>query len=412
MTRSLIPWIILVATVIMDFYGFSAVKNLFQESNGRSKFIAYSIYWGMTAYVLFFFILMFSLNLRENSTPVTRFMLGLVMGIFVSKILLTLFLGIQDVGRLISWITNHVFSPTEPYNTSRRGFLQKMSLGIAAMPFFAFIYGMLKTAYDYQIHRVNIPIDNLPEGLNGMKIVQISDIHSGSFGEIEPIRKAVDMINALKPDLFVFTGDLVNNKAKEYPVYLEIFKHIKAPLGQYSILGNHDYGDYVKWESEQAQIENLNTLKSYHKDTHWDLLLNEHRVLEHKGEKFALIGVENWSSKRGFPKYGKLNQAYQGSESIPTKILLSHDPSHWDAEIRKKYSDIQLTLSGHTHGMQFGVETKWIKFSPVQWVYEQWAGLYTKATQHLYVNRGFGFLAYPGRVGIRPEISLLTLVKA
>lgn len=412
MTRSLIPWIILILTVLMDIYGFTAIKNLFQDSAPRSKSIAYGIYWSMTIYVVIFFIISISLNLRENSTPVTRFMLGLVLGIFISKLFLSIFLLLQDFGRLIAWSSNLLIKPDIGLHTSRRAFLEKLSLGVAALPFFAFIYGMIKTAYDYQVFKINVPIKDLPSGLEGMKIVQISDLHVGSFGETEPLKNAVKLINSLKPDLFVFTGDLVNNRAKEYPSFIEIFKHIQAPLGQYSILGNHDYGDYVEWESERAQLENLNILKGYHRDTNWDLLCNEHRVIEHNGEKLALIGVENWSAKRGFAQYGKLKNAYKGSESIATKILLSHDPSHWDAEVREKYQDIQLTLSGHTHGMQFGVETKYFRFSPVQWVYEQWAGLYTKASQHLYVNRGFGFIGYPGRVGIRPEISLLTLVKA
>ena len=411
MTRSLIPWIILVLTVLMDIYGFSAIKNLFQDSPTRTKSIAYGIYWSMTIYVVIFFIISISLNLRENSTPLTRFMLGIVLGIFISKLFLSIFLIIQDAGRLFAWTSNLFFKPEIGLQTSRRAFLEKLSLGVAALPFFAFIYGMLKTAYDYQIIKVDVPIQDLPDGLNGLKIVQISDLHVGSFGETEPLIHAVETINGLGADLFVFTGDLVNNRAKEYPAYIEIFKKIEAPLGQYSILGNHDYGDYVEWDSERAQLENLNILKGYHRDTNWDLLCNEHRVIEHNGEKLALIGVENWSAKKGFAQYGKLKKAYVGTESIPTKILFSHDPSHWDAEVRESFKDIQLTLSGHTHGMQFGVETKYFRFSPVQWVYEQWAGLYTKASQHLYVNRGFGFIGYPGRVGIRPEITLLTLTK-
>jgi predicted MPP superfamily phosphohydrolase len=411
MTRSLIPWIILILTVLLDIYGFTAVKHLFQDSATRPKSIAYGIYWSMTLYIVLFFLFSISFNLRENSTPATRFMLGLVLGIFISKLFLTIFLLLQDFGRLFAWTSNSLFKPEFELHTSRRAFLEKLSLGVAALPFFAFIYGMVKTAYDYQILKITVPIQDLPDGLDGMKIVQISDLHTGSFGEIEPLKKAVESINQLQADMFVFTGDLVNNRAKEYPNFIEIFREIKTPLGQYSILGNHDYGDYVEWDSDLEKTENLELLKRYHRDTNWEILCNEHRVIERNGEKFALLGVENWSAKRGFAQYGSLKNAYLGTESIPTKILLSHDPSHWDAEVRKKYKDIQLTLSGHTHGMQFGVETKYFRFSPVQWVYEQWAGLYSHASQHLYVNRGFGFIGYPGRVGIRPEITLLTLVK-
>jgi len=271
---------------------------------------------------------------------------------------------------------------------------------------------MLKTAYDYQIRKITVPIKGLPEKLNGLSIVQISDIHSGSFSQKEPLKKAIQLINQLEPDIFVFTGDLVNNKSSEYTEYIDIFKHIRAKYGQFSILGNHDYGDYVEWETAQSKRENLETLKKYHRDTNWDILCNENRILDIQGEKLALIGVENWGAKMHFKKYGNLQQAYQGAENISTKILLSHDPSHWDAEVRELYQDIQLTLSGHTHGMQFGVENKWFRFSPVQWFYKQWAGLYTENNQHIYVNRGFGFLGYPGRVGIQPEITHIRLVAA
>lgn len=411
MTRSMIPWLVLVLTILMDIYGFTAIRHLFQNSDSKTKWVVYAIYWGMTTFVILYFAAMVAFNFRENSTPAVRFLLGIILGLFISKLVFVFFLLLQDLARLLMWGYQMLFVSKSGYSLERRVFLEKASLAIAALPLASFIYGMLRTAYDYRIHRQDIPIANLPDGLVGLKIVQISDIHSGSFGEKEPLRKAVETINGLGADLFVFTGDLVNNRATEYPEYIDIFKQIKAPLGQYSVLGNHDYGDYVGWDSPRAKVENLHTLMDYHKQTHWDILMNEHRVIEHNGEKFALLGIENWSAKSGFPKYGSLAKAYQGSESIPTKILLSHDPSHWDAEVRQKYQDIQLTLSGHTHGMQFGVETKWFRFSPVQWVYKQWAGLYSQAQQHLYVNRGFGFIGYPGRVGIKPEITLLTLVK-
>jgi predicted MPP superfamily phosphohydrolase len=258
---------------------------------------------------------------------------------------------------------------------------------------------------------VNIPIKNLPSALEGLKIVQVSDIHAGSFSVVEPLKMAVEKINALKPDIFVFTGDLVNNKASEFTPFLDVFKEIKAKYGQFSILGNHDYGDYIQWPSPQEKEDNFSMIKQYHRDTNWDILCNEHRVLEIGDQKLALIGVENWGAKMHFTRQGDLKKAYHGIEDIPTKVLLSHDPSHWDAEVRKHTPDVQLTLSGHTHGMQFGVENKWFRFSPVQWFYKQWAGLYTESDQHLYVNRGFGFIGYPGRVGIRPEIAILTLTK-
>ena len=411
MPRTVIPWIIFVLTIAMDMYGYSAIKHLVVHSSENTKRIANAIYWGMTAYVVLFFVLSISLNLRENSTPVTRFMLGIVLGIFVSKLFLSLMLLSQDFFRFFNWGYQRFFINPVNMDNSRRQFLEKLSLGFASIPLFAFVYGMVNTAYDYKIHRARVPIPNLPKGLQGLKIVQISDIHSGSLSDMEAIKRGIQMINDLTADLFVFTGDLVNNRSKEFPKFIELFREIKAPLGQYSILGNHDYGDYVDWDSDESKAENLKTLKKYHLDSNWDILCNEHRIIKHNGERFALIGVENWSSK-GFVKHGDLKKAYRGTEDVPTKILLSHDPSHWDAEVTQDYNDISLTLSGHTHGMQFGIENKWIRFSPVQWVYRQWAGLYTKEAQHIYVNRGFGFIGYPGRVGIRPEITLLTLEKA
>lgn len=412
MTRSLIPWIILFSTLLLDWYGFSAVKSAFSSSPSTTKKIAYIVYWSFTAYTLIYFILGFTLNFRENSTPTTRFMTGILLGIFISKLILVILLLVEDTSRLISWIFNQFPTTKSPLNVQRRQFLDSIFLGLASLPFAAFIYGMLKTAYDYQIWRVDVPIKNLPQALEGITIVQLSDIHAGSFSEIEPLRAAVNKINEIKPDIFVFTGDLVNNKASEYQPYIDIFKDIRAKNGQFSILGNHDYGDYIEWDTEELKKENFDTLKSYHKASHWDLLCNEHRIIDINGEKIALIGVENWGAKMHFTRQGDLKKAYSGVENISTKILLSHDPSHWDAEVRTYFQDIQLTLSGHTHGMQFGVENKWLKFSPVQWFYKQWAGIYTEESQNLYVNRGFGFIGYPGRVGIRPEITVLTLKKA
>jgi uncharacterized protein len=410
MTRSLIPWIILIVTLLADFYGFSAVKSAFHNSNEKTKNIAYIIYWSFTVFMVIYFICSLVFNFRENSTPRSRFMTGVFMGIFVSKLILIIFLLAEDMFRGISYLYNH-FQPAANINTDRRQFLDSVFLGIAALPVFAFIHGMIKTAYDYQILKVKVPIVGLPDALVGTTIAQISDVHSGSFSETEPLRNAVESINALNPDIFVFTGDLVNNKAKEYTPYIDIFKNIKAKYGQFSILGNHDYGDYVDWDTDELKSENLATIKQYHKESNWELLCNENRILNINGEKLALIGVENWGAKMHFKKYGNLNQAYAGTESIATKVLFSHDPSHWDAQVRKGFQDIQLTLSGHTHGMQFGIENKWLKFSPVQWFYTQWAGLYSEGSQHIYVNRGFGFLGYAGRVGIRPEITLLELVK-
>jgi uncharacterized protein len=221
--------------------------------------------------------------------------------------------------------------------------------------------------------------------------------------------KGVDKIMNEKPDLILFTGDLVNNTVDEMDGYKEVFKNLKAPLGVYSTLGNHDYGDYVQWANGDEKKANLEKMKQVHAEMGWRLLMNEHIVLERGDDKIAVLGIENWSAKARFPKYGNMAKAYDGAGAYPFKILMSHDPSHWDAEVRTKYPDIDLMLSGHTHGMQFGVELPGFKWSPVQYVYEQWAGLYEKDAQKLYVNRGYGFIGYPGRVGILPEITVLEL---
>jgi predicted MPP superfamily phosphohydrolase len=287
-----------------------------------------------------------------------------------------------------------------------------MALVMAAIPFASLLYGMVKGAYDYRVKRITLKFPNLPEAFDGMVMGQISDLHTGSFSDPTHLNQAFDILLGHKPDVIVFTGDLVNDRASETQGFEETFRRLKAPLGVFSTLGNHDYGDYVAWESPQAKSANLQELKAVHAASGWDLLMNEHRILERGGQRIALVGVENWGASLRFPKYGKLSQALAGAEAAPFKILLSHDPSHWDAEVNSLHPDVDLTLSGHTHGMQFGVELPGFKWSPVQYFYKQWAGLYQKGSQYLYVNRGLGFIGYPGRVGIKPEITLLEFKRA
>jgi len=269
-------------------------------------------------------------------------------------------------------------------------------------------YGM-GNKYRYQVRSHRIKFSNLPAAFHGLRLVQIADIHAGSFTDKQAVEKGVKMILDLQPDLIVFTGDLVNNLAEEMRNYVSVFSQLKAPMGIYSVLGNHDYGDYVPWNSKEEKQANLQALKNTHDTIGWRLLMNEHVVLEKGNDKIALVGIENWSAKGNFPRYGDLAKAVQGTSVNTFKILLSHDPSHWKAQVLKEYPDINLMLSGHTHGMQFGFEIPGIRWSPVQYVYKEWAGLYHKDEQRLYVNRGFGFLGYPGRVGILPEITLLEL---
>ena len=293
----------------------------------------------------------------------------------------------------------------------RSEFLSKAALVAAALPFGAFTYGIISGAHDYRIKRLTVKLPNLPASFDGISIGQISDIHSGSFFNKTAVRGGVEMLMKEKPDVVFFTGDLVNNQSTEVKDYLDIFNKVKAPLGVYSVTGNHDYGDYHRWESADAKAQNFQDLIRAHHELGFDLLLNEHRWLEENGDKIAILGNENWGAGR-FSKYGKLDRAYAGTEEASVKLLLSHDPSHWDAQVRTDYKDIDMMFAGHTHGFQFGVEIGGFKWSPSQYVYKQWAGLYSAGNQHLYVNRGFGFIGYPGRVGIPPELTIVTLKRA
>jgi predicted MPP superfamily phosphohydrolase len=308
----------------------------------------------------------------------------------------------------ISSATGAKFMNTEN-GIPRSTFLSWLGVGLSSTLFFSLLYGF-GNKYNYKLIKKKVVIPDLPIAFKGFKIIHISDIHSGSLKEIAAVKKGVQMIQNQHPDLVLFTGDLVNDRANEMDPWMPVFGEIKATHGVFSTLGNHDYGDYVKWDSQENKIQNLEALKKVHANMGWRLLMNENVKIEKEGAILQLVGIENWSDKARFPKYGKMEQAMSGVQPELPIILMSHDPSHWEAEVIPKYPQINLTLSGHTHGMQFGLENPYFKWSPVQWVYKQWAGLYEKQQQQLYVNRGFGFLGYPGRVGIMPEITLIELM--
>jgi predicted MPP superfamily phosphohydrolase len=291
----------------------------------------------------------------------------------------------------------------------RSAFLNWLGVGISSSLFLSLLYGF-GNKYKYQLLHKKVAIKNLPAAFKGFKIIHISDIHSGSLKEKEAVQKGIDLIQKQQADLILFTGDLVNDKATEMQNWTSIFGQLSAPKGVFSTLGNHDYGDYVQWSSKEAKEANLNALKSVHASMGWKLLMNENVSIEKGGAKIKLVGIENWGAKARFPKYGQLNKALEGVDPTDVIVLMSHDPSHWEAQVIPEFPQVDLMLSGHTHGMQFGLENPYFKWSPVQWVYKQWAGLYQQGDQKLYVNRGFGFLGYPGRVGIMPEITLLELV--
>lgn len=338
-----------------------------------------------------------------------------VVSIYFSKIVAVLFLFADDLQRGVRYVISFFGNP-KPEGLPgevipRSEFLSKAALVSAAIPFGAFAYGIISGAHDYRVKRLTVKLPNLPKSFDGISIGQISDIHSGSFFNKSAVKGGVEMLMKEKPDVIFFTGDLVNNQSIEVKEYFDVFNKVKAPLGVYSVTGNHDYGDYYSWESADAKVQNFQDLIRAHHELGFDLLLNEHRWLEQNGDKIAIIGNENWGAGR-FSKYGKLDKAYAGTEDASVKLLLSHDPSHWDAQVRKEYQDIDMMFAGHTHGFQFGVEIGGFKWSPSQYVYKQWAGLYSEGNQHLYVNRGFGFIGYPGRVGIPPELTIVTLKRA
>lgn len=329
--------------------------------------------------------------------------------LLVGKLFTALFIFLDDIRRGLTWVVNLLPSVTEnPYSASRSEFMTKTALIAGVIPIATMSFGIISGAHDYRVRRRTVTLPNLPKAFDGMRAVQISDIHTGSFFNKTAVEGGVDMLMAEKPDVAFFTGDLVNNKSEEAEEYLKVFGKVAAPLGVYSIMGNHDYGDYASWGSNQDKLNDISNLHSMHRHMGWDILLNENRILKVDGEELAILGCENWGEGR-FSKYGNMEETMKGVEDHPAKILLSHDPSHWDAQVRSTYSDIDLTLAGHTHGFQFGVEIGNFRWSPIQYKYKRWADLYQEGNQQLYVNRGYGYLGYPGRIGILPEITVLEL---
>lgn len=334
---------------------------------------------------------------------------------YFSKVFGVLFVLADDLQRGVRWMAN-LFSNGAGEGIGgkaipRSEFLAKAALVATAIPFGTMAYGVISGAHDYRIRRVKVQLPNLPKSFDGVRIAHISDIHSGSFYNRTAVKGGVDMILKEKPDLIFFTGDMVNNQAIEMKDYTDVFDKLRAPLGVFSIMGNHDYGDYYDWTSQDAKRKNFRDLITVHKQMGYRLLMNGNHILTQGADKLAVIGNENWGG-RGFAKYGKLGEAFKGTEEAAVKLLLSHDPSHWDLQVRPDFPDIDVMFSGHTHGFQFGVEIGNIKWSPSQYAYKQWAGLYKEGSQYLYVNRGFGYLGYPGRIGMPPEITIMELQSA
>ena len=402
-------WLItLLLLVFFQWYSYQALKT------------AISNRWILYGYVFFTLIivgnlLFYTLILERNTTNEPRLMyaIGFFLSLLIFQLLVSVILLAEDVFRIPQAL--YSFLKRVPEQTqfipSRRKIISQIALGLASIPFASLLYGMYRGKYNYKVLSYNLEFEDLPDAFDGFKITQISDIHSGSFDNQTKVQYGVDLVNQQKSDLVLFTGDLVNNRADEIKPWIKIFNKIKAEFGVFSILGNHDYGDYMRWESPAAKRKNMEDLYDAHNEMGWDLLLNESRFIEKDGERLAIIGVENWGS--GFKKAGDLNKALNNVSEKDFKILLTHDPSHWEAQVIPHPFKIHLTLSGHTHGMQFGIEIPGIiKWSPAKWRYKQWAGVYDENKQYLNVNRGFGYLAYPGRVGMWPEVSVITLSKS
>ena len=408
MLRLLIPIIVL---LIIDIYAFQAFKTVSKTSWILWLYVLVSIcVYGYLTYIF----LNYDRSVGPNSGSLRA--MGLLLLMLVPKIgVFFVMFAVVIIGVFVTgynYVTDsNLLSRPDKYLPSRRTFISKIALGIAAIPFASLLYGIYKGKYNYKVLKYTIHFEDLPEAFDGFKLTQISDIHSGSFDEKDKIEYAVDLINEQETDVILFTGDIVNTRADEMDPWIDTFKRIKNPkFGKYSVLGNHDYGEYVTWPSEEAKEANFQAIKDVHKKIDFKLLLNESDYLEKDGERLAIVGVENWG--KSFKKAGDLNLASQAISSDDFKILLSHDPSHWEHEVKTHKDHYHLTLSGHTHGLQFGIEIPGIfKWSPVQYVYKQWAGLYEEANQFINVNRGFGFHAYPGRVGIWPEITVIELKK-
>ena len=399
-----IPFIIFI--IVVQWYAFQAIKTITQN-----KF-----WWAIYALVVGIIlggVLWQTLNFDRTVgwTPIVAYSLGMFVALLSGQLLMICLLFLEDLSRGASSLPHFFTSDQKIHFPQRRKFVSQMAIALGAIPFSSLLYGMYKGRYNYRVLNYTLEYENLPDGFDGFQITQISDLHCGSFDNTKKVAYGLDLIDKQKSDLVLFTGDMVNNKANEARPWVEFIAKIKAPYGKFSVLGNHDYGDYSDWENEADKKQNMEEMYQIHQDMGFDLLLNESRYIEKNGDRIALVGVENWGAGR-FKKAGDLEKSISKIEPNDFKILLSHDPSHWEAEVIPHAYPFHLTLSGHTHGFQFGIEIPgWIKWSPIQWRYKQWAGIYENKEQKLNVNRGFGYLAYPGRVGIWPEITVITLKK-
>ena len=415
--HSLIPRLFLVLGLIflIDLYIFSGVKDAF--SSLRTRFWVSIGYWGITIlfYVLAIYMFLSFSRAEGPAAPPVKWTMSLFVLLYIPKLVLLFFFGMEDVYRIVRAGGLGLFKLTGtfsdvPYFESRRQFIGWMAGFTAFIPAVGILYGITKGKYNYKVHRTTLSFKDLPEAFHGLTITQISDLHVGSFDDADAVHRAIKLINEQNSDIIFFTGDLVNDKTSEMEPWADVFSKLKAPMGKYSILGNHDYGDYLEWPSAHAKQENMQYLFRMQERLGFKLLRNENTKIEKDGQHLELLGMENWG--KGFAQYGDFKKTLQGTNDGDFKILLSHDPSHWEEQVMNHNTHVHLTLAGHTHGAQFGVEIPGLRFSPAQFKYKRWAGLYEENNRYLYVNRGLGFIGFPGRVGIWPEITVITLNKA
>jgi predicted MPP superfamily phosphohydrolase len=399
--------ILFVIIAIVELYAFQVIKTV---TKSKWILIVYAVI--SVAAIVFITYELMKFDRSVGQTKATLITLGLLLLLLLPKLVLTFVLLLEDVTRiLIGTVTHFMGHNSDSFLPERRKFVSQVAIGLAAVPFLSLIYGMTIGKYNYKVIRQTLFFPDLPDAFEGFKITQISDVHSGSFDDEDKIRYAIDLINEQEADLLLFTGDIVNAKADEMHPWIDIFKGIKKhEYGKYSILGNHDYGAYLDWKSEKAKAENFVAIKDLHRQIDFKLMLNENVKIKKGKDEIALIGVENWG--KHFGEFGDIDKATENVTATDFKILMSHDPSHWEYIVKRHPKNIQLTLSGHTHGMQFGIEIPgYFKWSLAKYIYKQWAGLYEEFGRYVYVNRGFGFHAYPGRVGIMPEITVFELKK-
>jgi predicted MPP superfamily phosphohydrolase len=410
--------IFLIILFLIDLYAFQAFRFITRGYSKTAIRRIKTLYWFISCFCFVLIAFTQFTDWHSWNIYIRTYSIALLIILIPSKIILALFVLFDDLVRFLRWLLIKIsswFKKPKSIETihkaktlSRSDFIIKTGLLIGSIPFFSLIYGMAFNPYNYKVRKLSLILPDLPVSFDGFKIVQVSDIHTGSFLSTEPLTRAVNLINKQKPDVVFFTGDLVNSYHKEALNHIDTLKKIQAKYGVMSIFGNHDYGDYYKWDNPETKENDIQELKKIHGQLGWKLLWDEHHNIEQNGEKITVIGVQNISG-HGFTSYGSMEKATKNINYSPVNILLSHDPSHWQKEVTIKYPNIDLTLSGHTHGMQFGVEIPGFKWSPIQYIYKEWAGLYQEKNQYLYVNRGLGFIGYPGRVGILPEITVIEL---